>query len=151
MKNKTLRNVWIIVAALSIAACGGKESVSREDQQIAAFEDLRTAIVEVVTDESRQETVLGLVGEFEADVDALREILVQRRSDFRRLHADYDTDKEELVRFANEMETRIQENQRRVFDGRAKLIQATTAEELDALSKVDTKAMKSISKSIQGI
>jgi predicted small lipoprotein YifL len=151
MKSKNIRNVWIIVAVLSIAACGGKEPVSREDQQVAAFEDLRTAIVEVVSDESRRETVLGLAEEFEADVDALREILVQRRSDFRRLNADYDTDKEEFVRFANEMETRIQENQRRVFDGRAKLIQATTAEEWDALTKVDTKAMKSISKSIQGI
>ena len=151
MKNKTLKNVWIIVAALSIAACGGKESVSREDQQVAAFEDLRTAIVEVVTDESRQETVLELVGQFEADVDALREILVQRRSDFRRLNADYDTDKEEFVRFANEMEARIQENRRRVFHARAKLIKATTEDEWDALSKVDTKAMKSISKSIQGI
>jgi hypothetical protein len=151
MKNEIIRNVWIMVAGLSIASCAGKDPVSREDQQVAAFEDLRMAIVEVVTDESRQETVLGLVGQFEADVDALREILVQRRSDFRRLHADYDTDREEFLHFANEMEARIQENRRRVFDARTKLIKATTEDEWDALTKVETKAMKSISMSIQGI
>jgi hypothetical protein len=151
MKNKIIRNVWIIVAALSIVSCAGKDPVSREDQQVAAFEDLRMAIVEVVTDESRRETVLELIEEFEADVDGLRGILVQRRSDFRRLHADYDTDREKFLRFANEMEARIQQNQRRIFDARAKLIKATTEDEWDALTKVETKAMKSISMSIQGI
>jgi len=94
---------------------------------------------------------MELVGTFEANVDTLRGILIQRRADFRRLNADYDTDKEEFLRFANETELRIQENRRRIYDDRAKLIQATTEEEWDVLIEVETKAMKTIAQSIQGI
>jgi hypothetical protein len=141
----------VAILALCAASCGGKEPLSREDQQAAAFADLRAAIVETVADEARRATVLGLAAEFETDVDALREVLVQRRTENRRLNADYDTDREEFLRFANEMEAKIQENRRRIFQDRARLIEATTAEEWKILTKTDTKAMRSIALSVYGI
>jgi predicted nucleic acid-binding Zn-ribbon protein len=78
-------------------------------------------------------------------------VLVERRAELRRLNANYDTTREELLDFANAMEVRIQESRRGIFDARAKLIAATTDDEWDALTKVDTKAMKAIARCIQGI
>ena len=153
MKNENPTYLLIVVACVAalIAGCGGKDAVSREDQQAAAFADLRSAVEEVVVDDERRVDVLQQVDDFESDVNSLRATLVERRAEFRRLNADYDTTREELTEFANAMEARIQENRRRVFDGRARLIAATTDEEWVALTKVDTRAMKAVARSIQGL
>ena len=153
MRNKKPTNLLIaaVCSAVLVTGCGGTDPVSREDQQAAAFADLRSAVEEVVVEDDRRADVMRLIDGLELDINSLRASLVERRTEFRRLNADYDTTREELTEFANAMEVRIQENRRRVFDGRARLIAATTDEEWDALTKVDTRAMKAVARSIQGL
>ena len=150
-KNPTYLFIFVACVAALIAGCGGKDAVSREDQQAAAFADLRSAVEEVVAEDNRRADIMRLIDGLELDINSLRASLVERRTEFRRLNADYDTTREELTEFANAMEVRIQEDRRRVFDGRARLIAATTDEEWDALTKVDTRAMKAVARSIQGL
>ena len=150
-KNPTYLFFVVACVAALVAGCGGTDPVSREDQQAAAFADLRSAVEEVVVEDDRRADVMRLIDGLELDINSLRASLVERRTEFRRLNADYDTTREELTEFANAMEVRIQENRRRVFDGRARLIAATTDEEWDALTKVDTRAMKAVARSIQGL
>jgi hypothetical protein len=138
-------------AFLLLAACGGSEPVSREDEQAAAFADLRLAIVETVTDEARQNEVLGIIDALEEDVGDLRGLLVRRRTELRELNADYDTTREDFLEFASRMEARIQNGRREAIQQHIKLADAMTEEEWASLSRAQTKAMRSIAQSVQGI
>ena len=68
-----------LIAAMLLSSCGGSEPITREDQQAAAFADLRSAITETVTDEDRRRDVLAVTDSLENDVDELRALLVRRR------------------------------------------------------------------------
>jgi len=149
--NSMSKRRCVILLLMGLTACGGKEQVSSEDQQDAAFADLRVAVDDTVTDEASKSEVMQLVDELESDVDKLREILVMRRAEIRRLNADYDVTREDFLNFANETEVRIQENRRNVLAARARLVNATTQEEWNVLTKVETKAMKTIIQSHQGL
>ena len=141
----------LLLLATAVAACSGSEPVSREDQQVLAFADLRAAVEETVVDDDRRAEVIVMIDAFESDVNELRALLVRRRAEARALNANYDTTREELIEFSGAMEKRILANRRQVLDSRQKLIQATTAGEWDALAKAETKAMKAIARSVQGI
>ena len=140
-----------LAAAMLLSACGGTEPVSREDQQSAAFADLRSAITETVTDEARQADVLAVVDSLEKDVDELRDLLVRRRTELRKLNANYDATREEFLEFANQMESRIQIGRRQALQQHLRLAAAMTADEWAAIEKVQTRAMRSIAGSVQGI
>ena len=146
-----MKSISIILLAVLLAACGGKETVSREGKQDAAFADLRVAIEATVTDKERSIEVLSLVDDFEQDVDDLRALLVLRRAELRKLNANYDTTREELSRFSKEMTEKIEENRADLLAARIQLLKATTADEWAELARAETKAMQSISLSLQGI
>jgi len=137
--------------AMLISACGGKQPVSREDQQAQAFDDLRVAIETVIDDQERKEAALVIVKQLEASTDELRASLITRRSELRRLHVDYDTTREELVEFTNSIEEQIRANGREVSTEHQTLIAETTPQEWDALTKAETKAMKALANSLRGI
>jgi hypothetical protein len=148
--NQPIAGLLTLVVATFVAACSG-EPVSREDEQAAAFADLRTAVTETVADEARQREVLAIVDLLENDVDELREILVRRRQALRALNADYDATREDFVEFTRQMEARIQAGRRRALERRQTLVAALTADEWDALGKAETRTMKSVSRSMQAI
>ena len=134
-----------------LTACGGKEAVAPADVQAEAFADLRAAVEGAIEDPSRETDVLALLDQVEADVATLRESLVERRAELRRLNANYDTTREELSTYAATMESRIQDNRRQLLEARGRLVAATTEDEWDAITKADTKAMKTIARSMQSL
>ncbi len=143
--------VVAVVLTTFLAACGGKEPVAPEDVQATAFADLRAAVEDAIDDPSRETDVLALLDQFEADVATLRESLVERRAELRRLNANYDTTRDELSTYAATMESRIQDNRRQLLEARGRLVAATTEDEWDAITKADTKAMKAIARSMQSL
>jgi hypothetical protein len=148
--NRLVVELGLLIVATFMAACSS-EPVSPEDEQAAAFADLRIAVTGTVADEARQREVLAIVDLLENDVDELREILVRRRQALRALNADYDATREDFVEFTRQMEARIQAGRRRALERRQTLVAALTADEWDALGKAETRTMKSVSRSMQAI
>ena len=140
-----------LTTVIFLTACGGSEPVSREDQQTAAFKDLRLAIEETVLDDGRQREVLATIDILEEDVDELRALLIRRRTELREINANYDATREEFLEFANQMESQIRNGRQRALEQHLKLAAAMTEEEWDSLSKAQTRAMRSIAQSVQGI
>ena len=134
--NRRWTNAVLAIAVISVfAACGGKGPVAPEDVQAEAFADLRATVEGVIGDPGRKTEVLALLDQFEADVATLRESMVERRAELRRLNADYDTTREELSTYAATMESRIQDNRRQLLEARGRLVAATTEDEWDAITK----------------
>jgi septal ring factor EnvC (AmiA/AmiB activator) len=148
---RTLNIILSLVLMMLNIACSSSEPVSREDQRSAAFADLRSAITEIVTDQGRQADVVAVIDSLEKDVDELWDLLVRRRTELRKLNADYDATREEFLEFANQMESRIQNSRRQALQQHLRLAAAMTADEWAAIEKAQTRAMRSIAGSVQGI
>jgi len=146
-----LRIFTVAVICIGIVGCFGDKAVRPEDTEKQAFDDLRVSVQNVVADQQRQEAAIGVVNRLETDYQELREALIRRRADLRRLHADYDATTESLIDFANSVERKIQGHQQRVSRTHQELISATTPDEWSLLIKTDTKAMNALSNSLQGI
>ena len=149
--NRTVINVFCFALVILNAACSSGEPVSREDEQAAAFADLRAAVMETVKDDDRQNDVLMIVNSLEMDVDELRQLLVRRRTELRKLNADYDATREEFLAFTNQMESRIQKGRQQALEKHLQLAATMTADEWAAIEKAQTRAMRSIARSVQGI
>ena len=141
----------MLAVAIFLAACSGSEPVSREDQQAAAFTDLRSVVAETVSDDGRQREVLAIIDTLEKDISELRALLIRRRAELRELNANYDATRKELLDFASQMDSQIQNGRRRALEQHVKLAAAMTEDEWDSLSKAQTRAMRSIAQSVQGI
>ena len=141
----------LLTTVILLSACGNSEPVSREDQQAAAFADLRLAISETVTDDGRRADVLAVIDSLEKDVDELRNLLVRRRTELRKLNANYDATREDFLEFAQQMETRIQNGRRQALEKHLRLAASMTPEEWASIEKAQTRAMRSIAGSVQGI
>ena len=140
----------LVLAAAWLVGCGG-EPVAREDQQAAAFADLRAAIEETITDEQRRTEVLTIVDSLENDIDELTALLVRRRTELRELNANYDATREDFDRFTSEMEARIRRNRQQALRTHNEIVSAVTAEEWATLEKAQTRAMGSIAETTLGI
>ena len=140
-----------LAAVMFLVGCSSSEPAGREDQQATAFADLRSAVTETVSDSDRQRDVLAIIDTLEKDVDDLRALLVRRRTELRELNADYDATREEFLELAKQMESRIQHSKQRALEHHRKLAATVTPEEWQSLAKVQTRAMKSIAESVQGI
>lgn len=149
--NRLITHTLFLAVIMLLVACSSGEPVSREDQQAAAFADLRSAVAETVADDDRQSDVLAIIDSLEKDVDDLRTLLVHRRAKLRDLNANYDATREQFIEFANQMESRIQSGRRQALEQHLRLAAAMTEEEWNSLSKAQTRAMKSVAQSVQGI
>jgi len=149
--SRLITHTPFLAVIMLLVACSSGEPVSREDQQAAAFADLRSAVAETVADDDRQSDVLAIIDSLEKDVDDLRTLLVHRRTELRELNANYDATRGQFVEFASQMESRIQSGRRQALEQHLRLAAATTEEEWNSLSKAQTRAMKSVAQSVQGI
>lgn len=148
---RTLVNVLCLALLTLNVACSSNKPLSREDEQAAAFADLRSAVAATVEDIDRQKEVLGIIGALERDVDDLRSLLVRRRIELRQLNADYYATREDFLEFTSRMEARIRNGRREAIEQHIKLAGAMTEEEWASLAKAQTRAMRSIARSVQGI
>jgi len=148
---KSSQKLLPILALFLIAACGGKEPIAIEDVEQQAFDDLRAKIESVIPDPERQSIIIGLVDEVHVDYSELREAVVIRRAELRKLNADYDATREQFAAYIEKYDARIKLSREKVSASHQKLIRATTVEEWDALKKADTKTMKKLISSLQAI
>ena len=123
----------------------------RQDLQAEAFDDLRIAIRESVSDDGRQIEALAVVDALESDVESLTRLLVGRREAMRELNADYDATRDDFNRFMRESEARILNSKRLALERRQDLLATLKAEEWASLTRAETRAMKSIARSVRGI
>ena len=94
--NRLVVELGLLIVATFMAACSS-EPVSPEDEQAAAFADLRTAVTGTVADEARQREVLAIVDSLENDGVELRTFLGRRREELRALNAVYEATREDFV------------------------------------------------------
>jgi sarcosine oxidase gamma subunit len=146
-----LFRLTIAIFVLGVAGCSGNKGVSPENVHTQAFADLRIAVRDAVADQEREDTAIEIIGQLESDAQNLHESLTRRRAELRRLHANYDTTKEELIEFSNSTQREMQENQQRAFEAHQELIAVTTPDEWSVLTKAGTKAMKAVTRSLEGI
>jgi len=141
----------IATLVLGIAACSGNKGVSPADVHTQVFSELRIAVRDVVIDQERQDAAIEIVDQIESDIQNLHDSLIRKRAELRRLNANYDTTKEELIDFSHAIEREIQENQQRASETHQELIEVTTPDEWSALAKFDEKSVKTITRSLKGI
>jgi capsule polysaccharide export protein KpsE/RkpR len=139
----------IAVASLFIACA--KDDVAPVDVEKQAFEDLRAAIVEAITDPVREAETIRLVGVLEEDLAALRTNIAARKSHVRELNANYDTPRAEIEAYLAGIEEEVLDHQRRVSETNRALLANVTAEERSAIAKTHTKAMNASITTIQSI
>ena len=98
-----------------------------------------------------KDAAIEIVDQLESDIGNLHDSLIHKRAELRRLNANYDTTKEELIGFSHSIEREIHENQQRASETHQELIAVTTPDEWSALSKSDKKSVKTITRSLKGI
>jgi len=134
----------LLLSAVMLVACGGKDAVAPADEEQQAFDDFRDAIKEVIQAPDRQAEALGLVDEFQGEYEELWVAVKVRRTELRRLNADYDATREQFRAFVDKYDADIAAAHARALETRMAFVRSTTAEEWDALKKADTKAMKEL-------
>ena len=141
----------LLILAMTVAACGGKEAVAPEVVEQQAFDDLRTQIAEVIEDPDRQTKILALTDELQADFEIFQQAVTNRRLELRKLNADYDATREKFQDYVQRFNAQVVSGHDKLFKSHMALIEATTEEEWEALAKSDTKMMKKLISSIQAI
>ena len=136
---------------VSLVACGGKEAVAPEDVEREAIDDFRQTIEEVIEDPDREAEIMALVDGLYGDFRNLRESVTKRRTELRRLNADYDATREQFGEFIEVIDAEIKAERKSVTQRRIALVEATTEQEWDALKKAETKTMKTMVGVIQSI
>ncbi len=139
------------ILMLSLAACGGKESLAPEEMQARAFADFRAKIEAVVVDPTRREAILAQMTTLEAEFDALKATVEQRRTELRQLYLDYDATRAQLEEVLTTHHARVRRARKAVGDAHLALISTTTEEEWAVLDEADTEAMKSLIALLQAI
>ena len=84
----------LMLFVLALAGCGGKEAVSPEDFEQQAFDDLRAEMADVIVDPERRAIMSGLADVLQRDFAELRIAVTVRRTELRKLNADYDATRE---------------------------------------------------------
>ena len=87
-KLKQAAVLLLLLPALLLAACAGKETVAPADAEQQAFDDLRAAVSEVIEDPAQQARLLNMVDEGHAEFTKLRTAVEVRRTELRTLNAD---------------------------------------------------------------
>ena len=148
--NRAIGALLCIAVASLVVACA-KDDVAPVDVEKQAFEDLRTEIVEAITDPVREAEAIRLVGVLEEDLAALRTNLAARKTHVRELNANYDTPRAEFEAYLAGVEAEVRDHKRRVSETHRALLASVTAEEQSAIAKTHTKAMNAAIKTIQSI
>ena len=148
---KRLATILPALTFLLLAGCGGKEAVAPEEVEQAAFNDLRSKVIDVVPDPQQQETILGLVDVLQSDFSKLRKDVVVRRTELRKLNSDYDSTREQFHDYVERYDAEIKLSREKVTASHQKLLITTTVDEWDALKKADSKTMKKLVGLLQSI
>jgi len=141
----------LVLVAGAFSGCAAKDDVTPVDVEKQAFEDLRTEIVEAITDPVREAETIRLVGVLEEDLATLRTNIAARKSHVRELNANYDTPRADIEAYLAGIEEEVLEHKRRVSETHRALLASVTAEERSAIAKTHTKAMNTAIKTIQSI
>ena len=150
-KLKQAAVLLLLLPALLLAACAGKETVAPADAEQQAFDDLRAAVSEVIEDPAQQARLLNMVDEGHAEFTKLRTAVEVRRTELRTLNADYDATREQFREYVEKYDNQIKVARKLVTQSRLTLVQATTEQEWDALEKASNKAMKKMIRVIQSL
>lgn len=136
----------VVITALLTASCAGKKTFP-EEKEMEAFQALHADVREVVTDSTRAEQMVALVGELQQEFDAINR--AKRLERYRALHLDYDASRAEIeVLLDGFMQERLVSYER-VTQTYRKMRDAVTAEEWIALSKSSNKAMDAALQAMQ--
>jgi len=141
----------LCIAVASLVVACAKDDIAPVDVEKQAFEDLRAAIVEAITDPVREAETIRLVGVLEEDLAALRTNIAARKSHVRELNANYDTPRSDFEAVLAGIEAEVRDHKRRVSETNRALLANVTAEERSAIAKTHTKAMNASITTIQSI
>ena len=141
----------LLVVALLVTGCGGTDAVAPDPADKVAFDDFREVIVDVVQDSERQAQILSLIDVYQSDFSNLQAAVRMQRTELRRLNADYDASREQFQSYFDKYNAEIRTARKKAMESRAAFVRSTTADEWNALNKADTKTMKQLVSSIQGI
>jgi len=132
----------LVLAALSLTGCGGKESVTSEDIEAQVRADMHAQIRQLVAEESRQALAISAVDESIVEYNRLMDAISERRKAMRSLNADYDATRQDFNVLLDQHDRQIREQRVRVTAAIVQFEKATTPEEWDQLIKVTTTALK---------
>ena len=135
---------------LFIAGCGGSPETV-EDIERQAFDDMRAEVREIIEDPAREESVVELVNRLQEEYANLRKSAETRRHALRALNADYDATREQFAEFLDKYNAELESSHRAYRESHRTLVEATTAEEWDALAKSNTKSMGKLAQSLSSI
>jgi DNA repair exonuclease SbcCD ATPase subunit len=130
----------LAAVAVVLAACAGNKQ-SPEDEARAAFDDVRAAIQEVVTDQERAARATELVSEMEQVFKDAAVSVDERREAFRTLSSNYDASQAELEAALERVREGMRENYQKYSETRRRLASVLTNEEWETLQKKRSEAL----------
>jgi parvulin-like peptidyl-prolyl isomerase len=142
---------YIATVLFLVSACAGKDDVAPVDTDKQAFEDLRAELNTAIDDPERAEHAVRIVTVLEQDLAELRQRVTTRKQRVLALNAAYDTPRSEFDAYFEKVRLEILKSKQRAVEAREELLSYMTEEELESISRSQSKAMKSIVKSIQSI
>jgi Mg2+ and Co2+ transporter CorA len=142
---------YCVFLSFFVTACAGKDDVAPIDVEKQAFADLRAEINAVIDDSERAENAVRIVSTWEQDLARLREGVAARRQRVLEINADYDTPRSEFESYFEDVRSEILKSKQRAVESYREFSSYMTEDELDAISKSQTKAMKAFSKTIESI
>ena len=145
--------LFLAFIALSLVACstGSKDANAPEDIEMQAFNDLRTKIRETINDATRQTMIIHLVDQLQNDFNSMQNSLASRKSNIRKLFADYDALREKFHEQVTLHDMQIKSDRKRFGDSRRVLVETMTIDEWSALNKAESTAMNTLLKSLQSL
>lgn len=141
----------IFSLGLAVAGCAGKSDVNLADAEKQAFEDLRSEIRSVIDDDERETKAIEIVDQIAVQFVSLRSNREERRAQFKKLNASYDTTRAEFDKFIEESNANIHRNHNQLLEHRQALMSITTPEEWDPILDVRTKAVEAAFRFYQSI
>ena len=99
MQFNTRKIILATMLTFALAACGGKETLSVQNVEQQAFDDIRAEIRAVIGAPDREANAISLVDQLQQEYVVFRSLVEDRRFESRALNENYDTTREQGEKF----------------------------------------------------
>ena len=151
MQFNTRKIILPTILTLALVACGGKETLSVQNVEQQAFDDIRAEIRAVIGAPDREANAITLVDQLQQEYVVFRSLVEVRRFEFRALNANYDTTREQFEKFLSANREQLQAARERTSGAHRELMAVMTRDEWEAVKKINSDAVNSLAQSLRSL
>ena len=151
MQFNTRKIILATMLTFALVACGGKETLSVQNVEQQAFDDIRAEIRAVIGAPDREANAISLVDQLQQEYVVFRSLVEDRRFESRALNANYDTTREQFENFLSANREQLRAARERTSGAHRELMAVMTRDEWEAVKKINSDAMNSLVQSLRSL